>query len=151
MQKNNNNLDDIDPFNSLTASTDLSNGSSSSNIPNLIGFNKNDITITFQFDRPTPNNGLIIMNLNIVNSNATMPVSDFVLQAAVPKSMQLEMMAASSTDIPANGGSIQLTLKVNNPNRAVLKMRLKVSFNRGGQVFNELSEVSDFPSALNSA
>ena len=70
------------------------------------------------------------MNLNIVNM-ASIPASDFVLQAAVPKSMQLEMLPASSTDIPANGtGSINLTLKVNNPSFAALKMRLKLSFNR---------------------
>ena len=75
-------------------------------------------------------------------------MSDFSLQAAVPKSMQLEILAASSTDILA-GGSISQVLKVNNPNKAVVKMRLKVSFQRDGQVVQDQGEVSNFPAALN--
>jgi len=71
------------------------------------------------------------------------------LQAAVPKSMQLEILAASSTEIGANGGSISQVLKVNNPNKAVVKMRLKVSFHRDGQQVQDQGEVSNFPAALN--
>ena len=117
-------------------------------IPNMVGYNNNDISITFQFDRPSPSGSLVNMNLNIVNM-ASIPASDFVLQAAVPKSMQLEMLPASSTDIPANGtGSINLTLKVNNPSLAALKMRLKLSFNRGGQSIQDATQVSNFPPEL---
>ena len=117
-------------------------------IPNMVGYNNNDISITFQFDRPSPSGSLVNMNLNIVNM-ASIPASDFVLQAAVPKSMQLEMLPASSTDIPANGtGSINLTLKVNNPTLAALKMRLKISFNRGGQSIQDATQVSNFPTEL---
>ena len=117
----------------------------------MVGYNNNDISITFQFDRPSPSGSLVNMNLNIVNM-ASIPASDFVLQAAVPKSMQLEMLPASSTDIPANGtGSINLTLKVNNPTLAALKMRLKISFNRGGQSIQDATQVSNFPTELTTA
>ena len=145
----NNNLNDL--FNSIPP---MNNGSGNSTaevnniIPNMVGYNNNDISITFQFDRPSPSGSLVNMNLNIVNM-ASIPASDFVLQAAVPKSMQLEMLPASSTDIPANGtGSINLTLKVNNPSFAALKMRLKLSFNRGGQSIQDATQVSNFPPEL---
>ncbi len=118
----------------------------SSGIPKLVGYNKNDISITFHFDKPSAA-GLIVMNLDIVNSSAW-PISEFYLQAAVPKSMQLDIMAASSTNIEANGGSIQQVLKVNNPNKAVLKMRLKISFSRNGQPCLDQGEVSNFPPEL---
>ena len=132
-------LDDLLSSNNL-------NGHSS--IPSLVGYNKHDISITFHFDRPALSNSSVVnMNLQIVNTSSS-PVSDFSLQAAVPKSMQLEILAASSTDILA-GGSISQVLKVNNPNKAVVKMRLKVSFQRDGQVVQDQGEVSNFPAALN--
>ena len=133
-------LDDLLSSNNL-------NGHSS--IPSLVGYNKHDISITFHFDRPALSNSasVVNMNLQIVNTSSS-PVSDFSLQAAVPKSMQLEILAASSTDILA-GGSISQVLKVNNPNKAVVKMRLKVSFQRDGQVVQDQGEVSNFPAALN--
>ena len=133
-------LDDLLSSNNL-------NGHSS--IPSLVGYNKHDISITFHFDRPALSNSSVVnMNLQIVNTSSS-PVSDFSLQAAVPKSMQLEILAASSTEIGANGGSISQVLKVNNPNKAVVKMRLKVSFHRDGQQVQDQGEVSNFPAALN--
>lgn len=127
-------------------SNNLNGHSSNNSIPSLCGYNKNDISITFHFDRPDLNS--INMNLNIVNSSPSL-VSDFSLQAAVPKSMQLEILAASSTEIGANGGSISQVLKVNNPNKAAVKMRLKVSFVRDGQQVQDQGEVSNFPAVLN--
>lgn len=141
-QANDNNFD---IFNNLNGSASNSSSSTSS-IPKLVGYNKNDISITFQFDRPTPT-GLVVMNLEISNSSSA-SVTDFYLQAAVPKSMQLEILAANSTQIESNGGVIQQVLKVNNPNKAVLKMRLKVSFNRSGQQHLDQGEVSNFPTEL---
>ena len=138
LQQPQNSLDDLLSSNNL-------NGHSNS-IPSLLGYTKNDISITFHFDRPS--DSVVNMKLNIVNSNLS-NVSDFSLQAAVPKTMQLEIFAASSTEIAANGGSISQVLKVNNPNKAVVKMRLKVSFTRDGQQFQDQGEVSNFPPALN--
>ena len=160
---NNNLLDGLMtsvPASSLPPMTSISSGlddllssnnlNGHSSIPSLVGYNKHDISITFQFDRPALSNSasVVNMNLQIVNSSSS-PVSDFSLQAAVPKSMQLEILAASSTEIGANGGSISQVLKVNNPNKAVVKMRLKVSFHRDGQQVQDQGEVSNFPAALN--
>lgn len=116
-------------------------------IPNLMAYNKNDVQITFQFDNPSPD-GRIVMNLNVCNVSPTSPVRDFTLQAAVPKSMQLELLPPSGTELPPSGGSVTQVLKVNNPNKAVLKMRLKVSFNKGGVPFQDQAEVANFPAAL---
>ena len=120
----------------------LNNVNHEKQIPSIVGHNKNDINITFHFDPPSPS-GLLVMNLNIVNEGSS-PVSEFYLQAAVPKSMQLEILAASNTVIEAKQ-SIKQVLKVNNPNKAILKMRLKVAFNRGGQAVLDQSQVENFP------
>ena len=88
------------------------------------------------------------MNLNIVN-NSSVTVTDFYLQAAVPKSMNgLEILAASSTNVEANGGAIQQVLKVNNPNKAEMKLMLKVSCKKGGVPVNDQHKVDNFPAEL---
>ena len=125
----------------------IPSGIPSSGIPNFVGYDKNDISITFRFDRPT-STGLIVMNLNIVN-NSSVTVTDFYLQAAVPKSMNgLEILAASSTNVEANGGAIQQVLKVNNPNKAEMKLMLKVSCKKGGVPVNDQHKVDNFPAEL---
>ncbi len=123
------------------------NNSNSSSIPNLIGYHKNGVKINFSFDRPTPE-GRIVMHLNIVNEDMSTPASEFSLQAAVPKSMKLDLSPPSGTTLAANGGAITQMLEVKNPNKAVLKMRLKVSFSRGGLPVQDQAEVSNFPPAL---
>jgi AP-1 complex subunit gamma-1 len=131
----------------LTNSNLTEKNQPSSGIPNFVGYDKNDISITFRFDRPT-STGLIVMNLNIVN-NSSVTVTDFYLQAAVPKSMNgLEILAASSTNVEANGGAIQQVLKVNNPNKAELKLMLKVSCKKGGVPVNDQHKVDNFPAEL---
>ena len=136
--------------NLITSSSGLpGSGIPGSGIPNYVGYDKNDISITFRFDRPTPS-GLIVMNLNIVN-NSSVLVTDFSLQAAVTKVMKIEVLAASSTNIEANGGSIQQVLKVNNPNRAELKLKLKVSCNKGGVPILDQTIAGNFPEELTAA
>ena len=88
------------------------------------------------------------MHLNIVNEDMSTPASEFSLQAAVPKSMKLDLSPPSGTTLAANGGAITQMLEVKNPNKAVLKMRLKVSFSRGGLPVQDQAEVSNFPPAL---
>ena len=132
---------------SLLTNSNLTEKQPSSGIPNFVGYDKNDISITFRFDRPT-STGLIVMNLNIVN-NSSVTVTDFYLQAAVPKSMNgLEILAASSTNVEANGGAIQQVLKVNNPNKAEMKLMLKVSCKKGGVPVNDQHKVDNFPAEL---
>jgi hypothetical protein len=49
--------------------------------------------------------------------------------------MQLELAPPSSTNIAVGGGVATQVLKVNNPSRAVLKMRLKLNFTRSQSFF----------------
>ena len=71
----------------------------------------------------------------------------FFLQAAVPKSMALALAPPSSPMIPA-GGSVTQQLEVTNPNKAVLKMKLKLGFVAGGIPISDQGEVASFPAVL---
>ena len=70
-----------------------------------------------------------------------------VFQAAVPKSMALALAPPSSPMIPA-GGSVTQQLEVTNPNKAVLKMKLKLGFVAGGIPISDQGEVAAFPAVL---
>ena len=117
----------------------------SENIPALTVYEKNGVKIIFGFVKPG-GTGQITINLT-ATSDATTTVSDFVIQAAVPKSMQLQLEPPSGSILPP---VINQVLKINNPNKAVLKMKLKVSFtSQGAGIIEEQLQLHNFPAELN--
>jgi hypothetical protein len=54
----------------------------------------------------------VVIKLRAVNLSPVSVVTDFVLQAAVPKSMQLELAPPSSTTVAVAGGVVSQVLKV---------------------------------------
>jgi len=90
----------------------------------------------------------VIIRLNATNHSPLHILTDFILQAAVPKSMQLELEPPTSTSIAPGGGTTSQVLKVNNPSKASLKMRLKLNFARNGVTVQDQMEVNNFPAVL---
>uniref|UniRef100_A0A8C2JRB9 AP-1 complex subunit gamma n=1 Tax=Cyprinus carpio TaxID=7962 RepID=A0A8C2JRB9_CYPCA len=62
------------------------------------------------------------VTVTLIASNSTQnDITNFTLQAAVPKSVQLQMKAPSGNVIPAHGlGQVTQTVLLNNPNKASL-------------------------------
>lgn len=118
---------------------------SPNSIPSLSVYDKNGVSIVFNFERPSET-GQITVNLTASN-DATTSVSDFVIQAAVPKSMQLQLEPPSGSIMPP---VINQVLKINNPNKAMMKMKLKVSFvsSKSGTIDEQL-QLQNFPPELN--
>ena len=78
-------------------------------------------------------------------------MADFVLQAAVPKFMQIRLEPASSSTLPAMGlGSATQRIVVTNTmhGQKALVMRLRISYTAGGQPVLEQGEVANFPPGL---
>merc|ERR1719309_1204490 len=74
--------------------------------------------------------GEVSMRLVATTTSPT-PLSDFVLQVAVPKSMQIKLEPASGTGLAAGGAPIRQNLTINNPKNAQLKMKLRVEYKLG--------------------
>ena len=53
-------------------------------IPSLTAFEKNGLKVNFNFERTEAQPAVLMITLNATNSN-TMPMNEFVFQAAVPK------------------------------------------------------------------
>ncbi|XP_065071024.1 AP-1 complex subunit gamma-1-like [Rhopilema esculentum] len=77
------------------------------------------------------------------------PMTDFVFQAAVPKSFQLQLKPPSGNMLlPNNTGSIQQIINIANPQKQNIRMRLKINYSMNGQLVEEQGQLDNFPPDL---
>jgi AP-1 complex subunit gamma-1 len=115
-------------------------------------FARDGVSVFFQASKPPgqpPNTTLVTAT---VSNAAAAPLSDFLLQAAVPKFMTLTMAAATGAALPpAAGGKATAALTqeitVSNSQYGVkpLVMRVKLSFTTGAAAVAEEITVTQFP------
>ena len=68
-------------------------------IPSITAFEKGPLRITFAFERSAVSPTMTIITLTAANLTADSPITDFVFQAAVPKTFQLQLMSPSGATI----------------------------------------------------
>ncbi|CAF1070638.1 unnamed protein product [Adineta ricciae] len=111
-------------------------------IPAMIALNKNGLSLTFTFEREDTTLTIISTATNSTPYNIT----NFVFKAAVPKTFHIELYPANSTTIPANNaGELRQEMKVSNPNREKLRMRIKLSYILNTNSISEEMELNAFP------
>uniref|UniRef100_UPI00358F5711 AP-1 complex subunit gamma-1 n=1 Tax=Myxine glutinosa TaxID=7769 RepID=UPI00358F5711 len=114
-------------------------------IPPVVAYEKGGLRIDFAFERSNTNPNVTIITLHASNSTDA-DVSDFVFQAAVPKTFQLQLLSPSSNVIPAkNSGGISQVIKVLNPQKQQLRMRLRLTYTHRAASMQEIGEVNNFP------
>ncbi|KAK9693608.1 Adaptin N terminal region [Popillia japonica] len=115
-------------------------------VPTLTAFEKNGLKIIFALEKlPDTSNTL---SINVTATNTTLSnMTDFLFQAAIPKTFQIQMLSPSGTVIVPNGEITQV-LRVMNPNKSVLKMRVRISYTIDGTTVQEQTEVNNFPNAI---
>ncbi|MBN3326164.1 AP1G1 protein, partial [Atractosteus spatula] len=112
-------------------------------VPSITAYEKEGLTLRFDFDRQTD----AALSITITASNSTeLDFTQYNLQAAVPKSVQLQMRAPSGDVIPAQGrGYVTQTVLLNNPNKVSLRMRIRLSYSVQGSVHQEIAQIDNFP------
>lgn len=114
-------------------------------IPTITAYSKNGLKIDFAFERSSTNPSVTVITIQAVNST-DLDMTDFVFQAAVPKTFQLQLLSPSSSSIPAfNTGALTQVIKVLNPQKQQLRMRIKLTYNHKGAAMQDLAEVNNFP------
>ncbi|KAH0951556.1 hypothetical protein HN011_005403 [Eciton burchellii] len=121
----------------------LNSPSAQNETPSIIVLDKSGLKITFKLERPLDIPDLLVINMLAENSGSTI-LTDFLFQAAVPRTFQLQMLSPSSTAIPPSGQVTQV-LKVTNMNRTQLRMRLRISYTGPAGPVLEQTEVNNFP------
>ncbi|KAK7830384.1 hypothetical protein U0070_018892 [Myodes glareolus] len=117
-------------------------------IPSITAYSKNGLKIEFTFERSNTNPSVTVITIQASNSTE-LDMTDFVFQAAVPKTFQLQLLSPSSSVVPAfNTGTITQVIKVLNPQKQQLRMRIKLTYNHKGSAMQDLAEVNNFPPHL---
>ncbi|XP_018019345.1 AP-1 complex subunit gamma-1 isoform X2 [Hyalella azteca] len=130
----------INSTNSLPVST----LPSSDEYGSLTIYERNNLRLVMTFQRQ---DSLTTITLTATNSSTSCNITDFLFQAAVPKSLQLQLLTPSSTSL-APAASLTQFIRVNNPNKAVLRMKLRLSWFADGVKIEDQNEVNNFPPAL---
>lgn len=114
----------------------------------LTAYDKNGLKVELTCERDNGQPNVTVINVKSSNSTAT-TMSDFVFQAAVPKSFQLQLQSPSGTTLPPmNDGVVTQVIKVNNPQKQPIRLRIKVSYKQNGNTVTDVGEVNSFPSTL---
>ncbi len=120
--------------------------------PALSFYDKHGVKLELEFDGaerdPTSTGVTAVMTLRATNASIVDSVENFLFQAAVPKSFQLQLAPPSGVRCPA-GGRItqQIRVKCSSTAPPQLRMRVKLSFTIGGTSVSEQCEVNDFPAS----
>ncbi|VDH91650.1 AP-1 complex subunit gamma-1 [Mytilus galloprovincialis] len=116
--------------------------------PPMTAFNKNGLLVEFLIEKDISDPDVTSINIKATNSTQS-PMSEFVFQAAVPKSFHLQLNPPSGNSVPpANSGSVTQLIKVKNPSKQTLRMRIKISYSHNGQTVTDMGEVNSFPATL---
>eukprot|EP00898_Chlorokybus_atmophyticus_P001919 jgi/Chlat1/2728/Chrsp182S02896 len=132
---------------------DLSFGSAPATptaFPSITAFQRGGLMVQFDFTKAAGAPQTSIIKATYSNSSPQ-PFSEFVLQAAVPKFMQLRMEPASALVVPPNNsGNVTQTLHITNSahGQKPLAMRLRIQYNVNGTPLTEQGEVTNFPAGL---
>ncbi|MBN3319813.1 AP1G1 protein, partial [Atractosteus spatula] len=114
-------------------------------IPPMTAYNKNGLKIEFTFERSNTNPNIAVITIHASNSTEA-DMTDFVFQAAVPKTFQLQLLSPSSNIVPPlNTGTVTQVIKVLNPQKQQLRMRIKLTYTHKGSSVQDLAEVNNFP------
>lgn len=109
-------------------------------------YNVDPLRITMLLRRDVVSVDKCDVSVTVVNTSSSQQLTDFLLQAAVPKSIQLQMLPASG-NVLSPGSSISQQISVVNRSKTILKMRLRMSFTVDGKTKVEQAEVNNFPPA----
>jgi len=137
----------------LSAGSSLPTGSvpkvSPSSTKSMIALNKDGLRIEFTNFSKVPGDPTTIVIETKATNSTPFVMTDYLFQAAVPKSFTLQLLPPSNTVIPSNNsGFILQTIRVSNPQKSLLRMRVKVTYQMNGKEVLEQTEVNNFPSDL---
>lgn len=122
----------------------------SSTLP-VTAYDKNGLRILLHFasECPMGRPDVLVVVVSMLNT-APLPITNIVLQAAVPKSMKVKLQPPSGTELCAfipiqPPASITQVMLLANPLKEKVRLRYKLTFFLGEQPNSEVGEVDQFP------
>ncbi|XP_072098854.1 ADP-ribosylation factor-binding protein GGA3 isoform X1 [Mobula birostris] len=119
----------------------------------VTAYDKNGFRILLHFakDCPPARPDVLVIVISMINTSP-LPITNVVLQAAVPKTMKVKLQPPSGTELaPFNPilppAAITQVMLLANPLKEKVRLRYKLTFAMGHQICSELAEVDQFPPA----
>lgn len=117
-------------------------------IPPMTVFEKDGLKLDFAFEKEPSSPQTAVIHLTAVNLSSC-PMTDFLFQAAVPKTFQLQMLPPDGAVVqPNSSGCVRQTIKVTSPYKNPLRMRIRISYSVNGAQVLEQAEVNNFPASV---
>ena len=103
----------------------------------------------FHFAANPPHPAICAVVVTFLNSGPA-PVGNVMFQTAVPKSLELKLMPASSSVLPpanpmAGPTPVTQIMLISNPTKVPIKIRFKLSYVVNGQQVDDMGETDKFP------
>ncbi|KAK9451669.1 adaptin N terminal region-domain-containing protein [Limtongia smithiae] len=115
-------------------------------IPAYEAYNNNGLIVSMQAMRDP--NAEAVANVLVTFANAGAdPISEVLLQVAVPKTQTMELLPISNNALVPGARATQ-KLRVAAARGALLRLRLRISYIKGGQTFVDMSVFNKFPENL---
>ncbi|XP_053119621.1 AP-1 complex subunit gamma-like 2 isoform X2 [Hemicordylus capensis] len=117
-------------------------------LPRLTIYEQDGLLVEFSMERPPLEPTLLLITATVSNTTPD-DITGFSLQVAVPKSFQVELLAPSGSTVSGQGGSpITQLIRVLNPKKVPLRMRLRLAYSLpSGSLVQRIEEISSFPEA----
>uniref|UniRef100_A0A6B2G7Z6 AP-1 complex subunit gamma-1 (Trinotate prediction) n=1 Tax=Myxobolus squamalis TaxID=59785 RepID=A0A6B2G7Z6_MYXSQ len=107
-------------------------------------YDKNGIRMYFKFDDPSPNGQLDIYLF--ANNYTAKSLYHFKCLISTPTSITSSLHRPTTTTLLANNANtLSQLIKINNPQKINIKLRLKISYEIDGIKREEIFSVFDFP------
>ncbi|XP_053439988.1 ADP-ribosylation factor-binding protein GGA1 [Nycticebus coucang] len=114
-------------------------------------YDQHGFRVLFHFARdPLPGRSDVLVVVVSMLSTAPQPIRNIVFQSAVPKVMKVKLQPPSGTELPAfnpivHPSAITQVLLLANPHKEKVRLRYKLIFTMGDQIYNEMGDVDQFP------
>uniref|UniRef100_A0A2C9JQL0 VHS domain-containing protein n=1 Tax=Biomphalaria glabrata TaxID=6526 RepID=A0A2C9JQL0_BIOGL len=118
-------------------------------IPSVTAYEKNNLKVMVHFTKDRPRPDVIAMVISTISTNSS-PISGFVLQAAVPKTMKVKLQPPSATDFPAYNpilppAAITQVMLVANPKKEKVRLKYKLSYTYNNELISDVGDIDGIP------
>jgi AP-1 complex subunit gamma-1 len=121
--------------------------SSPAGVVTVSGYTKNGINLIFEATKQPGQQQMTNLNAITTNSNPY-PINNFVIQAAVPKYLKIQMIPPSGTVLAPNGKITQVVRIINSlQGQKPILLKVKIDYVMNGSPVTEVADVA-FPPTL---
>ncbi|CAF0913471.1 unnamed protein product [Didymodactylos carnosus] len=103
------------------------------------------------FARDSPRTDILVSVLSVTNTSMTNQIKQFIIQAAVPKTMRAKLQTPSGSDLPVYNPILPSTaitqvMLIANPKNDKIRLRYRISYQINDDTHIETGDFDQFPS-----